>query len=68
MLGIRTRGRSMVGADDTTELWQPSTHNNCCLINVISKLPMTGFEPGLSSIGGNQPANRAYITGQNFQF
>ena len=24
MLGIRTRGRSMVGADETPELWQPS--------------------------------------------
>ena len=23
VLGIRTRGRRMVGADETTELWQP---------------------------------------------
>ena len=23
MLGIRTRGRKMVGADETTELWRP---------------------------------------------
>ena len=23
VLGIRTRGRNMVGADETTELWRP---------------------------------------------
>ena len=27
MLGIRTRGRRMVGADETMELWRPPTIN-----------------------------------------
>ena len=26
VLGIRTRGRRMVGADETTELWRPPRH------------------------------------------
>ena len=29
VLGIRTRGRRMVGADETTELWQPPRKNVC---------------------------------------
>ena len=32
MLGIRTRGRRMVGADETTELWRPP--NNFYIISV----------------------------------
>ena len=28
VLGIRTRGRRMVGADKTTELWRPPLHCN----------------------------------------
>ena len=27
VLGIRTRGRRMVGADETTELWRPPQPN-----------------------------------------
>ena len=27
VLGIRTRGRRMVGADETTELWRPPTNS-----------------------------------------
>ena len=33
VLGIRTRGRRMVGADKTMELWRPPRFiNNCLLI------------------------------------
>ena len=28
MLGIRTWGRKMVGADETTELWEPRAYDN----------------------------------------
>ena len=28
VLGIRTRGRRMVGADETMELWRPPQHKN----------------------------------------
>ena len=27
VLGIRTRGRRMIGADETTELWRPLNEN-----------------------------------------
>ena len=30
MLGIRTRGRRMVGADEATELWRPPTFSPYC--------------------------------------
>ena len=29
VLGIRTRGRMMVGADETTELWRPPKGHRC---------------------------------------
>ena len=32
MLGIRTRGRRMVDADETTELWRPPKRNFIGLI------------------------------------
>ena len=30
VLGIRTRGRRMEGADNTTELWRPPKKHRCC--------------------------------------
>ena len=41
MLGIRTHGRMMVGADDTTELWQPPI----CLMLILS----TFFQAALNN-------------------
>ena len=39
VLGIRTRGRRMVGADETTELWRPlHVMKTFCLMRSLSKI------------------------------
>ena len=35
VLGIRTRGCRMVGADQTTELWRPPIESICCWVKFI---------------------------------
>ena len=40
VLGIRTWGRRMVGADETTELWRPP-ENDSCLIGIRNDLILT---------------------------
>ena len=42
VLGFRTQGHRMVGADETTELWRPPAIN-CFIINIFW---LTGIEPG----------------------
>ena len=38
VLGIRTRGRRMVGADETMELWRPLAH--CYSLIFLHKFPL----------------------------
>ena len=38
VLGIRTRGRKMVGADETTELWWPPKSGFVCGFNSLSSV------------------------------
>ena len=37
VLGIRTWGRRMEGADETTELWRPPTYTFCTLISYLKR-------------------------------
>ena len=46
VLGIRTRGRRMVGADETTELWRPPI----VTFSLLNKNLVTEFEPGIRGI------------------
>ena len=51
--GFRTPGRTIVGADESTELWQPSRLNNYCFIKQWTLINMwrPGGSPGLVVMG-----------------
>ena len=66
VLGTRTRGRRMVGADETTELWLPPEFISLCLSFLCSfisryktKLLVTGFELRICGVGSDRSTNCA---------
>ena len=44
VLGIRTRGRRMVGADETTELWRPPKKTSSLLILTYFPFQLPGMD------------------------
>ena len=66
VLEIRTGGRRMVGADETTELWLPPEFISLCLSFLCSfisryktKLLVTGFELRICGVGSDRSTNCA---------